>query len=124
MVRRGTRFEWNVRLFGRERAMQSLEEAQWLQAAGRGKELMPVDLAPSARNIARVTGPVLLVYGTADRLVESEVGRRLKAAATKAPRADLVEIAGADPHFSTHRDELASTLERWPESRVAQSEPR
>ncbi len=131
----GNAFEWNVRLFGRERAMQSLEEAQRLQAAGRGKELMLVDLGPLGkalysadhlvslrspqtksdpfRNIARVTGPVLLVYGTADRLVESEVGRLLKAAATKAPRADLVEIAGADHDFSTHRDELASTLERW-----------
>jgi len=131
----GNAFEWNVRRFGRERAMQSLEEAQRLQTAGRGKELIVVDLGPLGkalysadhlvslrgprtksdpfRNIAGVTAPVLLVYGTSDRLVESEVGRRLKAAATKAPRADLVEIAGADHDFSTHRDELASTVDRW-----------
>ncbi len=131
----GNAFEWNVRRFGRERAMLSLQEAQQLQAMGRGKELILVDLGPLGKalysadhlvslrgpqtksdpfkNIARVTGPILLVYGTADRLVESEVGRRLKAAATKAPRADLVEIAGADHDFSTHRDELATTVERW-----------
>jgi pimeloyl-ACP methyl ester carboxylesterase len=131
----GNAFEWNVRRLGRERAMETLQEAQRLQAAGRGKELMLVDLGPLGKalysadhlvslrgpqtksdpfkNIARVTGPVLLVYGTADRLVESEIGRRLKAAATKAPRADLIEIAGADHDFSTHRDELASTVERW-----------
>jgi alpha-beta hydrolase superfamily lysophospholipase len=131
----GNAFEWNVQRFGRERAMQSLEEAQRLKAAGRGKELMVVDLGPLGKalysadhlvslrgpqtrsdpfkNITEVTAPILLVYGTADRLVEPEVGRRLKAAATKAPRADLVEIAGADHDFATRRDELASTVERW-----------
>jgi len=131
----GNAFEWNVRQFGRERATRVLEEAQRLQAAGRGKELMLVDLGPIGkalysadhlvslrgpqtksdpfRNIAQVATPVLLVYATADRLVDLEVGRRLKAAATRAPRADLVEIAGAGHSFSKHETELASTVERW-----------
>jgi alpha/beta superfamily hydrolase len=65
------------------------------------------------KNIAQVTTPVLLVYGTADRLVELEVGRQLKAAATRARRVDLVEMAGADHNFSKHQDELASLVERW-----------
>ena len=131
----GNAFEWNVRHFGREITMKSLEQAQKLRAAGRGKELMLVDLGPLGKalysadhlvslrgpqtksdpfgNIARVTAPVLLVYGTADSLAEPEVGRRLKAAATRAPRVDLVEIAGADHNFSKHRSELASVIERW-----------
>ncbi len=131
----GNAFEWNVRMFGRDRATRTLEEAERLQAAGRGKELMLVDLGPLGkalysadhlvslrgpqtksdpyRNIAQIGTPVLLVYATADRLVELEVGRRLKAAATRSPRADLVEIAGADHSFSQHRAELASTVERW-----------
>ena len=131
----GNAFEWNVRQFGRERAAQALEEAQRLQAAGRGKELMLTDLGPLGkalysadhlvslrgpqtksdpfRNIAQVTTPVLLVYATADRLVDLDVGRRLKAAAARAPRADLLEIAGADQSFYKHQAEMASTVERW-----------
>lgn len=134
----GNAFEWNVRLFGRERATQPLREAERLKDAGRGKELLLVDLGPLGkalysaehlvslrgpqtksdpfRNIAKVTTPVLLIYGTADRLVELEIGRRLKAAATRAPRVDLVEIAGADHTFSKHREELASVVERWLEN--------
>lgn len=131
----GNAFEWNVQRFGRESATRTLEEARRLQAAGRGKELMLVDLGPLGkalysadhlvslrgpqtksdpfRNIAQVKVPVLLVYATADRLVDPAVGRRLKAAATLAPRVDLVEIAGADHNFSSRRDELASVVERW-----------
>lgn len=131
----GNAFEWNVRMFGREAATRQLEEAQRLQAAGRGRELMLVDLGPLGkalysadhlvslrgpqsksdpyRNIARVRTPILLVYATADRLVDLSVGRRLKAAATASPRVDLVEIAGADHDFSRHQDELASAVDRW-----------
>ena len=131
----GNAFEWNVQRFGREAATRTLEEAQRLQAAGRGKEPMLVDLGPLGkalysadhlvslrgpqtksdpfRNIARVRTPILLVYATADRLVDLAVGRRLKTAATSAPRVDLVEIAGADHDFSGHQDELASVVERW-----------
>ncbi len=131
----GNAFEWNVWQLGRERATKTLEEAQRLQREGRGRELMLIDLGvlgralysadhlvslrgPQTRsdpyqNIARVTAPVLLVYGTADRLVQPEVARQLKAAATKAPRVDLVEIPDADHGFSRHQDELASVVERW-----------
>jgi len=131
----GNAFEWNVRRFGRERATETLREAQRLQAAGRGKELMLVDLGPLGkalysadhlvslrgpqtksdpfRNIAQVTTPVLLVYGTLDQLVDLEVGRRLKATATRASRVELVELAGADHGFSNHREELATVVERW-----------
>ena len=65
------------------------------------------------RNLAQVTVPVLLVYATADRLVDLEVGRRLRSAAIRAPRADLVEIPGADHGFSQHQAGLVSTVDRW-----------
>ncbi len=131
----GNAFEWNVRQFGRERATQVLEEAQRRKIEGRGRELMLVDLGPLGkalysadhlvslrgpqtksdpyRNIAQLGMPVLAVSAGADRLVDPEVGRRLKAAAAKSPRADLVEIAGADHGFSGHRDELAAVVEKW-----------
>jgi pimeloyl-ACP methyl ester carboxylesterase len=131
----GNAFEWNVRTLGRERATRTLGDALRRKIEGRGRELMLVDLGPLGtalysadhlvslrgpqtksdpyRNIAQLAVPVLLVYGAGDRLVDPEVGRRLKATATKAPRADLVEIAGADHGFTAHQTELAATVERW-----------
>jgi pimeloyl-ACP methyl ester carboxylesterase len=131
----GNAFEWNVRQFGRERAMRTLDEAERLQREGRGQELLLVDLGPLGkalysadhlvslrgpqsvsdpyRNIARVAAPVLLVYAGADRLVDLETSRRLKSRAVTSPRADLVEIPGADHAFSRHEGELAAVVERW-----------
>jgi pimeloyl-ACP methyl ester carboxylesterase len=131
----GNAFEWNVRQFGRERATQVLDEALRWQREGRGKELMLIDLGPLGkalysadhlvslrgpqtrsdpyRNIAQLATPVLLVYSPADALVDLEVGRRLKAAATRAPRVDLIEIAGADHGFTKHQDELARIVDGW-----------
>jgi alpha-beta hydrolase superfamily lysophospholipase len=131
----GNAFEWNVRLFGRERATAVLEEALLLQAAGRGRELMRVNLGPLGwavysadhlvslrgpatrsdpyRNAATVTVPILIVHAGADRLVDPDVARRLRAAATAAPRVDLVELPGADHGFSGHQAPLADAVERW-----------
>ncbi len=131
----GNAFEWNVRLFGRERATATLEEAQRLQAASRGRELMTVDLGPLGRalysadhlvslrgpatrsdpyrNAAAVTVPVLVIHAGADRLVDPDVARRLRAAAAAAPRADLLEVPDADHGFSRHQAELADAVERW-----------
>jgi pimeloyl-ACP methyl ester carboxylesterase len=131
----GNAFEWNVRQFGRERAAQVLDEALRLQRDGRGAELMLVDLGPlgkalysadhlvslrgpqtrsdPVRNIAQVGVPVLLVSAGADRLVDAETSRRLRAAAARAPRAELVEVPGADHAFSRHPAELAAAVEKW-----------
>jgi alpha-beta hydrolase superfamily lysophospholipase len=131
----GNPFEWNVRQFGREQATRVLEEAERRQREGRGRQLMLVDLGPLGqalysadhlvslrgpgtrsdpfRNIVQLTVPVLLVSAGADGLVDLETSRRLRAAATAAPRADLVEVAGADHSFSRHGGELASVVEKW-----------
>jgi alpha-beta hydrolase superfamily lysophospholipase len=131
----GNAFEWNARLFGPERARAVLEEALLLQAAGRGRELMEVDLGPLGRavysadhlvslrgpttrsdpyrNLAAVTVPVLIVHAGADRLVDPDVPRRIRAAAAATPRADLLEIPGADHGFSRHQAVLADAVERW-----------
>jgi alpha-beta hydrolase superfamily lysophospholipase len=131
----GNAFEWNARLFGKERATAVLEDAQRLQAGGRGRELMTVDLGPLGRalysadhlvslrgpttrsdpyrNAVTVAAPILVVQAGADRLVDPDIARRLRAAATAAPRADLLEVAGADHGFSHHQAALADALERW-----------
>lgn len=132
----GDLFEWNARVFGREAAQRTLEEAQRRIADGRGRELMLVDLGPLGlalysaehlvslrgpdtrsnpyRSLAAVRVPVLIVQGTADPLVEWErVPERLRASARGAPRADVVMIDGADHAFSGHREELADAIVGW-----------
>jgi pimeloyl-ACP methyl ester carboxylesterase len=131
----GSAFEWNVRQFGRERATRVVDEALRLQREGRGAELMLVDLGPLGQalysadhlvslrgpqtrsdpvaSIARVGVPLLLVTAGADRLVDPETSRKLGAAAAQAPRADLVDVAGADHAFSRHAPELLAVVEKW-----------
>jgi alpha-beta hydrolase superfamily lysophospholipase len=131
----GNAFEWNVRQFGRDAATRVLDEALRRQREGRGRELMLVDLGPlgkalysadhlvslrgprtrsdPARNIARVTVPLLLVSAGDDRLVDRGTAPALRAAARAAPRADLAEVPGADHAFSGHGEALAATVERW-----------
>lgn len=131
----GNAFEWNVRQFGRERAMAVLEEAERLRAAGRGRELMLVDLGPLGRalysadhlvslrgpatrsdpyrNLAAVGVPVLVVRPGADRLVDAAIADRLRAAAPPGVRVGLVDIAEADHGFTRHREALAEAVVRW-----------
>jgi len=132
----GGLFEWNVRVFGREAAQRTLEDAQRRLAEGRGQELMVVDLGPLGkalysaehlvslrgpgtrsdpyRNLAAARVPVLIVQGTGDSLVDWQgVPERLRASARAAPRVDVVMIDGADHAFSRHRDELAAAVTGW-----------
>jgi alpha-beta hydrolase superfamily lysophospholipase len=131
----GNAYEWNVRLFGAERAAAVLAEAEGLRAAGRGAELLTVDLGPLGqarysadhlvslrgpatrsdpyRNLARVTVPVLVVQAGADPLVDPGIAERLRRAATAAPRADLVRIAGADHGFGRDRAALVDAVAGW-----------
>jgi pimeloyl-ACP methyl ester carboxylesterase len=131
----GNAQEWNVRTLGPDRAARALEDARRLQAAGRGKELMVVDLGPLGqalysadhlvslrgpdtrsdpyRNIAELTVPVLVVHAASDRLVDPAVAPRLRAAATRAPRVSLVEIGGADHGFTRHASEVTEVIEGW-----------
>jgi fermentation-respiration switch protein FrsA (DUF1100 family) len=65
------------------------------------------------RNAVAVTVLVLVVHAGADRVVDPDVARRLGAAATGAPRADLLEVPGADHGFSRHQATPADAVERW-----------
>lgn len=132
----GNLFEWNARTFGRDQAQAVLEDAVRMVTAGRGREIMLVDLGPLGkalysaehlvslrspesrsdpyRNIARLTVPVLIVQGTGDPLVDHQaIPFRLKRAAVRAPRADVVAIEGADHTFSRHQAALAEAVTAW-----------
>ncbi len=131
----GNLFEWNVWQFGRKKAQAIVDEALALQAAGQDQQLMLVDLGPlgkslySARyllslrgpkarsdayqNIQKVTNPILIVQGTADKLVDPAVATRLKRAAASSPKADLISVDGADHSFGNHEDILAQRILAW-----------
>jgi alpha-beta hydrolase superfamily lysophospholipase len=73
----------------------------------------PATRSDPYRNLAAVTVPVLVVHAGGDRLVDPDVARRLRTAATAAPRADLLEVPGADHGFSRHLVALASAVAHW-----------
>jgi pimeloyl-ACP methyl ester carboxylesterase len=131
----GDLFEWNVWQFGKERAQAVVDEALKLQAAGHGDQLMLVDLGPldktlyTARyllsqrgpqrrsnpyqNLRKITGRLLIVQGTADKLILSGIGQRLQQAAPETSKAELAYIEGADHSFGNHESELIDRVLTW-----------
>ena len=129
----GDLFEWNVWQFGKEKAQASVDEALNLQRAGREEELMMVDLGPIGKalytaryllsmrgpdrrsnpyqNLAKVKNPVLIVQGTADKLIEKDIGKRLQIAAS--PTAVLASIEGAGHGFENYESPLSEKVLGW-----------
>jgi pimeloyl-ACP methyl ester carboxylesterase len=131
----GNLFQWNVRLFGLEAATRVLDRAQKLKANGKGNEWMLIDLGPLGKalytanhlvslrgpdtvsdpfqNITRISKPILIVHGLADRLADPEISDRLKQSAVTGIRVTSVKLAGADHGFRGYEEELVETVHRW-----------
>jgi pimeloyl-ACP methyl ester carboxylesterase len=131
----GDLFEWNVWQFGKEKAQASVDEALKLQRAGREEELMVVDLGPIGKalytpryllsmrgpdrlsnpyqNLAKVKNPVLIVQGTADKLIEKDIGKQLQAAAPPSSKAVFVGIEGASHGFDNYESSLIEKILGW-----------
>ena len=131
----GDLFEWNVWQFGKEKAQATVDEALNLQRAGREEELMLIDLGPigkalySARyllslrgpdrlsnpyqNLAKVKNPILIIQGTADKLIQKDVGKRLQTAAPAGSVAVLVSIDGAGHGFENYEPVLSDKVLGW-----------
>ncbi len=131
----GDLFEWNVWQFGKEKAQATVDEALNLQRAGREEELMLIDLGPigkalySARyllslrgpdrlsnpyqNLARVKNPILIIQGTADKLIQKDVGKRLQTAAPAGSAAVFVSIEGAGHGFENYEPVLSDKVLGW-----------
>ncbi len=129
----GDLFEWNVWQFGKERAQAPVDEALRLQRADREDELMLVDLGPIGKalytaryllsmrgpdrlsnpykNLALVKNPILIIQGTADKLIAPDVGKRLQAAA--GPAAELTSIESAGHGFENHESSLSEKILSW-----------
>ena len=131
----GNLFEWNVRVFGLEVATRVLHEAQNFVAQDKGDTWMLIDLGPLGKalytanhvvslrgpksvsdpyiNIARITKPILIVHGLADRLANPETADRLRSSVIPTCQVTVVKIAGADHRFSDHRKKLVNVLSQW-----------
>lgn len=129
----GDLFEWNVWQFGKEKAQATVDEALNLQRAARGEELMLVDLGPIGKalytaryllslrgpdrlsnpylNLAKVKNPILIVQGTADKLIPPDVGKRLQMAA--GPTAVSASIEGAGHGFENYESALSEKVLGW-----------
>lgn len=131
----GNLFQWNVRIFGREAATEVLDRAQELKGAGKGDTWMLIDLGPLGKalytanhvvslrgpetrsdpfiNITRLSKPVLVVHGLADRLADPQVADQLKNNAATGSSVTLRKIAGADHRFRNHEKELEEIITQW-----------
>jgi pimeloyl-ACP methyl ester carboxylesterase len=131
----GNLFEWNVWQFGRTKAQATVDEALSMQAAGQENQLMVVDLGPLGKalytpryllslrgpnarsdpyqNIARVTNPILIVQGKADKLIEPSVGERLRRAAEHSTQIELISLEGANHTFEKQESVLAERVLAW-----------
>jgi len=129
----GDLFEWNVWQFGKEKAQAQVDEALKLQQAGHEGELMMVDLGPLGKalytaryllsmrgpdrrsnpytNLAKVKNPVLIIQGTADKLVEKDIGKRLQTAA--GPTAVFASIEGGGHGYANHESPLIEKILGW-----------
>jgi pimeloyl-ACP methyl ester carboxylesterase len=131
----GNLFDWNAWQFGRKKAQATVDEALAIEAAGQEKQLMLVDLGPLGkalyspryllslrgpnaqsdpyRNIQKVAVPILIVRGTADKLVEPGVAERLRDSAKHSTRVDLEEVDGADHGFRKQEGALIQHVLGW-----------
>jgi len=131
----GNLFDWNVWQFGRKKAQAIVDQALAMQAAGLENQLMLVDLGPLGKalytpryllslrgpkarsdpfqNIQKVTSPILIVQGTADKLVQPGTAERLRRAATHSGKVDLIHVDGADHGFREREGALAERVLTW-----------
>ena len=131
----GNLYAWNVRMFGQETAAQVLGRAQKLKADGKGNEWMLINLGPLGKtlytanhlvslrgpqtlsdpfkNIGRVSMPVLIAHGLADRLADHKVADRLSRQAGSGTKVKVVKIADAGHGFRSHQQELVDAIYNW-----------
>ncbi len=131
----GNLFQWNVRVFGLEAATRVLRRAQRLKGKGKGNEWMLVDLGPLGKtlytanhlvslrgpetrsdpfiNIARISKPILIVHGLADRLADSNVADQLRKSAGTESQVALIKVAGADHLFHGREETLKKIIYQW-----------
>ena len=129
----GNLFQWNVKTFGQEKATDLLRRAQELRDKGAGDEWMLINLGPLGkalytanhvvslrgpetrsdpfRNIARVSKPILIVHGLADRLADPHVADQLKNEAKAI--VTVHQIAHANHRFQGHQEELVEVICQW-----------
>ena len=137
----GNLYKWNVRIFGQESAAWVLGHAMELKGNGKGNEWMLIDLGPLGKtlytanhlvslrgpktvsdpfkNIAKISKPILIVHGLADRLALPEMADQLRQSAGTETQVKVVKIAGADHRFGGSQQELSDTICRWLLKQVA-----
>lgn len=131
----GNLFEWNVWQFGQKKAQATVDEALALQAAGHEQQLMLIDLGPLGKalytaryllslrgprarsdpfqSIQKLKSPILILQGTADKLIEPDIATRLKKAATSSRKVELIYVDGADHSFRKQEGVLAQRVLAW-----------
>ena len=131
----GNLFQWNVWQFGPKKAQEMVNDALRMQEEGRDRDLIVVELGPLGKalytsryllslrgpnaksdpyqNIQKVKNPTLILQGKADKLIEPEIGERLREAAVNSPKVDTQYVEDADHGFSLQQPVLADRVLNW-----------
>jgi pimeloyl-ACP methyl ester carboxylesterase len=131
----GNLYQWNVKVFGKQKAIQSLRQAQELVGGGKGDEWILVDLGPLGKalytanhvvslrgpethsdpfkNITRISKPAIIIHGLADRLADPSVADKLQQSAASESEVTVHKIAGANHRFRGHEDALVEVISQW-----------
>ena len=136
----GNLYQWNVWQFGQRKAQETVSEALRMQAEGRDRDLMLVDLGPLGKalytpryllslrsptaksdpyqNIQKVKNPVLILQVKGDKLIESDIAERLHKAAVNNPKVDVQYLEGTSHGLSSQQPLLADRVLTWIKSVV------
>jgi pimeloyl-ACP methyl ester carboxylesterase len=71
-------------------------------------------------NIARISKPVLIVHGLADRLADPQVADQLKNNVGSGSSVTLSKIEGADHSFRNREKELEEIIVQWLVEKIRQ----
>jgi len=131
----GNLFQWNVWQFGQKKAEETVDNALRMQADGRDRDLMLVELGPLGKalytpryllslrgpnaksdpyqNIQKVKNPLLILQGKADKLIEPDIAKRLRKAGINNAKVEVLYVEGADHGFSLQQPVLADRVLNW-----------
>lgn len=131
----GDPFQWNMRVMGKEATTGTLAQAEELASRGKADELMVINLGPLGKalytpnyllslrgpnrlsnpiqNITKITQPLVIIRGTADKLIDPQVPEQLRQAAPHPDKVELIQIPGADHCFTGHEQVLSEHILRW-----------
>jgi pimeloyl-ACP methyl ester carboxylesterase len=73
----------------------------------------PDRLSNPFQNITKITQPLVIIQGLADKLIDPQVPEQLRQSAPHPEKVEVIKIPGADHSFTGHEQVLSEHIVRW-----------